>query len=115
MLLNPAIFIQITVSFICTILFIAATGFAIKILHRWNIKSGSEQQLSLERGTYLISTIISFGFIFTTAGFIYFIQTCETISPQFVGAMCATGVLNANLYGWHVLILKIIIFFGSSI
>ena len=35
-----------------------------------------------------------------------FVFTAEDIHPLFVGAMCATGALNANLVGWLVLLIK---------
>jgi len=115
MLLNPFIFIQLLVSGICTVLVCLASGFAIKGIRTWDIQSGSEIQLGLERRTYLISTLLVFCFSAQLAAFVFFILTCESISVQFVGAMCATGVLNANAYGWPVLFFKIFIFFGSAL
>ncbi|MEZ5601232.1 MAG: hypothetical protein R3F36_09750 [Candidatus Competibacteraceae bacterium] len=40
-----------------------------------------------------------------------FAQTAESLSGQFVGAMCATGVLNVNRFGFPTLLLKIALFF----
>ena len=111
MLLNPAIFIQIAVSLTCTAMMILAGGFALQILLKWDINSGSQRQLRLERQTYLISTLVAFCFLAGIMGLLFFIQTCESVSPQFVGAMCATGVLNTNPYGWPLLFLKILLFF----
>jgi hypothetical protein len=115
MLLNPAIFSQISVSVVCTGLMIMASGFSLSVLSGWNLSSGSEFQLKLERRTYLIAVLLSFTFISSTAAFIYFVATAESISSQFVGAMCATGILNANSFGWPTLILKICIFFGTTV
>jgi len=114
MLLNPSIFIQLLVSATCTGMVCLASIFAVQGIRAWDIQSGSEIQLAMERRTYLISTLLSFCFAAQVAVFAFFILTCESISIQFVGAMCATGVLNANPYGWPVLILKILIFFGSA-
>ncbi len=36
------------------------------------------------------------------------------MATQFVGAMCATGVLNANPWGWPTLFLKIAVFFAGA-
>ena len=115
MLLNPAIFIQVAVSSACTILICIGSGFAFTVVKGWNIQSGSEKQIRLEKRTCLISTLVGFCFAAGIANFVFFIQTCESVSSQFVGAMCATGVLNANPYGWPTLILKILIFFSGTL
>ncbi|MEZ5581200.1 MAG: hypothetical protein R3F40_18405 [Candidatus Competibacteraceae bacterium] len=68
-----------------------------RILRHWNIHSGSELQLRLERRTYLISTLLGFALGAELLSLLLFAQTAESLSGQFVGAMCATGVLNINL------------------
>ncbi len=113
--LNPSVLIQLMVSAICTMMICMASGFAVQSIRHWDIQSGSEKQLIFERRTYLISTLLGFCFVVELFLFLLFIQTCESISNQFVGAMCATGVLNTSAYGWPVLFLKIFIFFGSAV
>jgi hypothetical protein len=44
-----------------------------------------------------------------------FIYTADDIHTNFVGAMCATGSLNANPIGWWVLHTKILVLFLSAI
>jgi hypothetical protein len=44
-----------------------------------------------------------------------FVHTAESLSSQFVGAMCATGVLNVNPFGFPTLLLKIIVFFLATL
>ena len=44
-----------------------------------------------------------------------FAQTAESLSGQFVGAMCATGVLNVNRFGFPTLLLKIALFFLAAL
>jgi hypothetical protein len=80
------------------------------ILRYWDIKSGSETQLRLERKTYLISTLIGYAFVFQLSSFFLFIYTAETLHPFFTGAMCAVGSLNVNQWGFPLVILKIITF-----
>lgn len=79
-----------------------------RIIRCWDISSGSESQLELERRTYLVSTAMSYALGFQLLSLFLFIYTADTLSPQFVGAMCAAGSLNVNAYGYPTLILKIV-------
>jgi len=87
-----------------------ASYYGALILRYWDIKSGSETQLRLERRTYLISTIIGYALVFQLFSFFLFIYTADTLHPFFTGAMCAVGSLNVNQWGYPVVILKIITF-----
>jgi hypothetical protein len=114
-LLNPAILALIMVCAVVLLMVITASLFALRLLRHWDIGSGSEQQLRLERSTYLISTLMSWVFAFELLSLLLFVYTAESLSGQFVGAMCATGVLNANLWGWPTLFMKITLFFGGAL
>jgi hypothetical protein len=89
--------------------------FGFLILRRWDINSGSELQLNLERRTYLISTILSYIFGFQLFSLFLYVYTAENLHTLFAGAMCAAGTLNVNSYGYPALILKIINFLLSGI
>ena len=115
MFLSPAILALILVSAVISLMLILASGFAIQVLHKWDINSGSELQLNLERRTYLISTLLIWAFASELISLMLFIYNAESMSGQFVGAMCATGVLNVNEWGWPSLFLKIAIFFSGTI
>lgn len=92
-----------------------AAGFAWQILRCWDITSGSELQLRLERRTYLISTLVGFALGAELLSLLLFVYTAESLSSQFVGAMCATGVLNVNAFGFPTLLLKIAVFFLAAL
>jgi len=115
MLLNPSIMALILVSAVVSFMLLLSAGFSLKIVRHWDIYSGSEQQLQLERGTYLISTLLIFAFIAELVSLLLFIYNAEAMSSQFVGAMCATGVLNINAWGWPTLFLKIAVFFSGAV
>ncbi len=115
MLLNPSILALLLVSIVVSCLMIIAGGFSIQLLLHWNINSGSEKQLNLERRTYLISTILMYCFLSEVISLLLFIYNAEQMSGRFVGAMCATGVLNMNAWGWPALYLKIGIFFAGVV
>jgi len=82
--------------------------FGIMIIRRWDIRSGSEEQLALERRTYLISTIISYMLFFQIASLFLYVYTADSLHNMFVGAMCAAGSLNVDPYGYPAFLLKIL-------
>jgi hypothetical protein len=87
-----------------------ATRYGISIQRHWDLQSGSERQLELEKKTYLISTIMSYAFAFQLFSLFLFIFTADELNTLFTGAMCAAGTLNVNGFGYPALSLKIINF-----
>ncbi|MBL3589466.1 MAG: hypothetical protein JMN24_06700 [gamma proteobacterium endosymbiont of Lamellibrachia anaximandri] len=114
MLLNPAIMALLLVSAVVSLMLLLAAGFGLQVVRHWDIDSGSERQLKLERRTYLISTLLTWAFASELVSLLLFIYNAESMSGQFVGAMCATGVLNVNEWGWPTLFLKMTIFFSGA-
>ncbi len=115
MILHPGILSLIAGSFIVASMMIYASFLGVLIITKWNISSSSSAQLALERKTYLISTIMNYVFGFEIFSSLLFVYTVDDIHRLFIGAMCATGSLNANPVGWYVLFTKIIILFSSAI
>lgn len=115
MILNPGILAQLLGTAIAFAMMLYAAGLGLRILAHWDPQSSSEQQLTLERKTYLLSTIINFALGFEIISGLLFVYTAEDIHKLFVGAMCATGALNANQIGWLVLLLKVILFFAAAL
>ena len=115
MLMTPAIVALHGIALSVTGTVLLASGFAGRILRYWDINSGSELQLRLERRTYLISTLLGFALGAELLSLLLFVQTTESLSSQFVGAMCATGVLNINAFGFPTLLLKMTVFFLAAI
>lgn len=112
--LTPAVLALNLASLTQTLLLVLAAGFAIQILRHWDLCSGSERQLELERRTYLIATLVAWMFGGNLLSLLLFVYNAEQLSTQFVGAMCATGVLNANPWGWPTLFLKTSLFFAGA-
>ncbi len=107
MILHPAIIALLFSSVIIAALLLYSSLIGVRILLRWDINSGSELQLGLERRTYLISTILAYAFGFQIISLFLYIYTADSIHHLFVGAMCAAGTLNLNSYGYPALLLKI--------
>jgi hypothetical protein len=52
----------------------------VRIIRHWDIDSGSEYQLDLERRTYLISTLMAYAMGFQLLSLFLFIYTADTLS-----------------------------------
>ncbi len=110
MAFKPGIIALFLNSLLISFMVLYASFHGALILRYWNIRSGSETQLRLERRTYLISTIIGYAFVFQLCSFFLFIYTVDALHPFFTGAMCAVGSLNVNRWGYPVVILKVVTF-----
>lgn len=115
MILNPA-----TLALQITALLVAAMGlyagfYGFRILSKWDLGSGSELQLELERRTYLISTVMSCILVFELLSLFLYVYTADSLHTLFTGAMCAAGTLAVNSFGYPVLILKVVNFLLAGI
>jgi hypothetical protein len=115
MILHPAVIALFLGSFLVSFMVLYAGYYSVKVLRYWDLKSGSEVQLDLERKTYLISTIMTYAFGFQLLSLFLFIFTADKLSSLLVGAMCAAGTLNANGYGYSAILLKIVSFLLGGI
>ncbi len=106
MIFHPAIIALLLGSLLTGLMLLYSSYYGIRILRHWDIRSGSELQLGLERRTYLISTVMSYAFGFQLLSLFLFIFTADTIHSLFVGAMCAAGTLNVNEFGYPTIIIK---------
>ncbi len=108
MILHPGIMALILVSLLISGMVLYAAFFGIQIIRQWDMNSGSEYQLMLERRTYLISTLLSYVLVFQISSLFLYIYTADNLHGQFVGAMCAAGTLYVNPYGYPTFLLKIL-------
>lgn len=106
MIQHPAIIALSGASLISAALTGAAAVYGVRIVRCWDLASGSEQQLVLERKTYLISVIMAYTLAFQILALFLFIHTADSIHTLFTGAMCAAGSLAANGSGYPLLLLK---------
>jgi len=109
-ILNPTVIANLLASYASSGMLVYAAFYGVQILKHWNIESGDELQLVLERKTYLISTVLSFVFGLQLLSLFLYIFTADALCPLFVGAMCAAGTLNVNGFGYPTLELKILNF-----
>jgi len=104
---HPGVLALLLASGLVSLLLAAAGWQGIRILRGWNLRSGSDAQLDLERRTYLVSTLVANGLVIQILSLFLFIFTADGLAPQFVGAMCAAGSLSANAFGYPTLLVKL--------
>lgn len=114
MIFQPAIIALLLASAVSAAMLAAAAPFAIQVIRHWDIASGSEQQLQLERRTYLFSTLAVFVMATQLLALLLFVFNADKMSEMFVGAMCAVGTLNVNPWGFPALVAQIAVFFLAA-
>lgn len=106
MILHPGVLGLLIGGSVVVVLMITGSLVGVRILRTWDPSSSSEDQLALERRTYLVSALVAVALWIEIASALLFIHTADDLHELFVGAMCATGSLNANPIGWWVLATK---------
>lgn len=115
MIFNPAIIALLGGSLLLSVMLLYSCWFGALILKNWDIRSGSERQLDLERRTYLISTIMSYGLGFQLISLFLFVYTADSLSSLFVGAMCAAGSLHVDPWGYPTILMKVLNFLVAGV
>jgi len=111
MIFQPAIIALLLAGGISLFMLLAASPFAVQVIRHWDIASGSERQLKLERLTYLFSTLVAFVCLVQILAALLFVFNADKMSVMFVGAMCAVGALNVNAFGFPALYAQLALFF----
>jgi hypothetical protein len=106
-IVNPAVIALVGGSAMGGALLAGAAAQGVAVLRGWDLSSGSERQLALERRTYLVSTLLGFALAFELASLFLLVFTADAMAPLFTGAMCEAGSLRAGDHGYTVLLLKL--------
>lgn len=111
MLFQPAIIALLLASGLAALMLAASVPFAVAVLRRWDLSSGAEAQLALERRTYLVATLLKIVMVAELAALILFVFNADRMAALFTGAMCAVGTLKVDPFGFPALYLKMAVFF----
>jgi hypothetical protein len=114
MTVNPAIVALVIASVVNGALLAYSAAFGWHLVKNWDLASGSERQVRLERHTYLISTLLALVLASESASLLLFVYNADRMAPLFVGAMCAVGTLNTSAFGFPALAAKVLVFFAAS-
>lgn len=115
MIFSPAILALLTGSLLTTLLLVYGTQAGLRIAWRWDLRVATEEQLSRERKTYLVSSLLSHVIVLKLLLLVLFIAVADSLHDFFSGAMCAAGTLNANSFGYPALLLMVITFLLCSV
>ncbi|WP_375561053.1 hypothetical protein ACE193_00435 [Bernardetia sp. OM2101] len=92
----------------CFFLILMILTTVLKIIKNWDVSSNDETQINLERRTFLVGAVLEFVLLFQSFSLIAFLVTINEHIPSLLrGAMCATGALEANQFGYPLLYFKI--------
>lgn len=86
---------------------------AFKIVRNWDFSATTSSQYALEKQSYFVNLTIYFSLIIKIFLLFYFIYSIDLLASIVPGAMCAAGVISANIYGENLLLLKVFIIFLS--
>ena len=110
MILQPGILALLLGALVSLLLMAGGAVLGVRIAWQWQPGQADERQLLLERRSWLAASLIQWAVAFETLSLLLFVYTADQLHPLFVGAMCATGTLNANPIGWHLLWIKLLLF-----
>ncbi len=108
MILHPAILALTTGSLLVLGMISYAAWWGWQVIDGWDLQSGSERQLLLEKKTYLVSTLMVYALAFEILSFFLLVYVADDLHRLFVGAMCAAGTLNVNEHGYPAVVLKVL-------
>jgi hypothetical protein len=114
-ILHPSVLALVGSALLVGSLLVYSAYWGARIVQSWDLSSGSELQLALERRTHLISTLLGYVLVFGLASLFLFVFTADSLAPLFTGAMCAAGSLHASRFGYPTLLLQIAGFALASI
>lgn len=113
-MLSPPILALLFASTLQAALLAAAAVFAFLLLRRWDLASGSPEQIALERRTYLVATLVGLILLLQPFTLALFVYNADRMAPLFTGAMCAVGTLNVNPWGFPDLYARLAVFFLAA-
>ena len=92
MIFHPAILALYVSSVLIVFMVLYSAYYGVQILRHWDIESGSEQQLILERKTYLISTLLTYILAFELLSLFLYVFTADQLPHLLCGRHVRGGV-----------------------
>ena len=107
--------IALSVTFAATFfLALCALVSAVRVLRHWDQGADTARQIRLEQEVWLASAAMQYGLVFEVLSLLLLVLAADSFSGQLAGAMCASGALTANGFGFPALLVKIVVVFASG-
>lgn len=103
MIFSPGILALMAVCLLLGVYALYAAGAGLRLLAGWDPRSSTEAQLTRERKTSLLSSLLALVMILDLLCLGFFVTLADRLHGFFPGAMCAAGMFNANAYGYPTL------------
>ena len=113
-LLSPYVQTLFIVESIIMIMALIALFWAIKLSLDFNLDDTTSSQYSLNKKSYLVSTIVMFVLYVKLPLFLYFVWVMDSLALIVPGAMCAAGIVSSSDLGVLMLGIKIVNLFLLS-
>lgn len=114
MIFHPGILALVSGSIFVTFMMLYAAAVGTLIVLRWDFQSSSAYQLSLERKTYLISTIINYVLGFQIISSLLFVYTVDDIHKLFVASILCLSSQKVIVRYIHSLAAAVFLFVALS-
>ena len=111
--ISPEISLSFFINILLLVLLTVALYHTLILLKKYQKDASSALQYSLEKKSYLITTIIQFSLFAYIFLLLFFTHTLDTLAELIPGAMCGAGVVGGNEYGLLLLLLKFMIIIFS--
>ena len=85
----------------------------VQLIKNYKPNAVTQEQYTLEKSSYLITTIIQVSLFINIFLLALFTHTLESLSEIIPGAMCAAGVVSSNGFGNPLIVLKVLIILCS--
>jgi hypothetical protein len=115
MIFDPPVLALLLAATLAALVALPAAAFAVRVLRWWDIRSGHERQIAMERQTYLVTTALKLVLVLQMAALALFVHNADRMAVLFTGAMCALGTLNVNAYGMPAFLLQVAVFFAAAL
>ena len=113
--LSPEVIVLLFVTLSLAVVLTFAAFKTVQLLKHYKPNAATQEQYTLEKSSYLITTIIQVSLFINIFLLALFTHTLNSLSDIIPGAMCAAGVVSSNSFGNPLIVLKVAIIISSLI
>ena len=106
--MTPEVIVQLFVNTLIALFSLIVFFISYRVSKYFQKSATTPLQYRLEKESYLATTLTKYLFAIKIPLFLFFIFSLEKLATLLPGAMCATGVVNATVYGPYLLLIKLL-------